>query len=253
MQKALAIAYALTSYTLFFGLFLYLVGWLANAFVPVSIDSGPDAPLGIALLVNAGLVLLFGLQHSVMARPGFKRWWTQFVPAIVERPTYIMASNIVLALVIWCWQPMTASVWDFTGTPFEWVGWAAFGFGWGFLLISTFLINHFDLFGLQQVFQYATNREVTSPRFAKRLFYKAVRHPIYLGWTMAMWFTPAMSVGHLVFAAGMTIYMLVAVPFEERDLVELHGDEYRRYQGEVPALVPGLRRGARRTPATDVA
>ena len=240
MKKALVLLYGITSYALFFGLFLYLIGFLGNLFVPVSVDVGPEAPLGTALLINTSLILLFGLQHSIMARPAFKRVWTKIIPECIERSTYVMASNIALGAVVFFWRPIPAVLWDFTGTSMEIVGWAAFAFGWVFLLVSTFLVNHFDLFGLLQVFRFAKNSEPKELTFTTRAFYKFVRHPIYLGWFIASWCTPVMTVGHLLYAAGMSIYMLVAIPLEERDLTAIHGDTYRDYKNSVPSLVPRL-------------
>ncbi len=240
MKQAFALAYGLTSYALFFGLFLYMIGFLGNVFVPISVDVGPEAPFGTALVIDAALILLFGLQHSIMARPSFKRAWTKIVPKSIERSTYVLASTVALAALMFFWRPLPMTLWDFTGTPMETLGWVSFGFGWVFLLVSTFLINHFDLFGLAQVYQFAKGTEAKELKFATRAFYKVVRHPIYVGWFIASWCTPVMTVGHLVYAAGMSIYMLVAIPFEERDLIAVHGETYRAYKQSVPALIPRL-------------
>ncbi len=238
MKKALVLAYGLVSYALFFGLFLYLIGFLANAVVPVTIDGGEAQPFGLAILVNGGLLLLFGLQHSVMARPGFKRVWTKIIPEEIERSTYIFASCLALAPLIFLWVPMPSVLWDLSGGPFEMVAWGTYAFGWLFLLLSTFMINHFDLFGLSQVFNHARGVEPQPLKFSTRAFYKFSRHPIYVGWLIAIWATPVMTLGHMVFAAGLTLYILVAVPFEERDLVAEHGDTYRRYKDSTPMLIP---------------
>jgi len=253
MKKALILLYGASAYAVFFGLFLYLIGFLGNLIVPVSIDVGPEAPLGTALLVNTALIIVFGLQHSVMARPAFKRVWTKVVPESMERSTYVHASNLALGALIYFWRPMPIVLWDFTGTSMEYVGWAAFGFGWLFLLASTFLINHFDLFGLRQVFHFAKGTEPTELKFTQRFFYGAVRHPIYVGWFIASWCTPVMTVGHLFYAAGMSIYMLVAIPLEERDLIDVHGDTYRDYRDSVPSLVPRLRKSNVEPKTTTVA
>ncbi len=244
MQRALVAGYGLLAYALFFASFLYLIAFLANVFVPVSIDVGPEAPTALALVGNVGLVLLFGLQHSVMARPAFKRAWESVVPEPMERSTYVLATTVVLVALMALWRPMPGVVWDLAGTPWELVGWGVFAFGWLFLLASTFLVNHFDLFGLRQVALFAMKREPSELQFTTRFFYRFVRHPIYLGWMIAMWATPTMTVGHLVFALSFTLYLIVAVPLEERDLVALHGDRYRDYQRSVPAVLPRL------TPAT---
>jgi len=244
MKRALVAGYGLLAYALFFASFLYLIAFLANVFVPVSVDVGPEAPTALALIGNVGLVLLFGLQHSVMARPAFKRAWAKVVPDPMERSTYVLATTVVLVALMALWRPMPGVIWDLTGTPWEYVGWGVFAFGWLFLLTSTFLVNHFDLFGLRQVALFAMRREPAALQFTTRFFYKFVRHPIYLGWMIAMWATPTMTVGHLVFALSFSLYLIVAVPLEERDLVALHGDRYRDYQRSVPAVLPRL------TPAT---
>jgi len=241
MKKALVLAYGVASYGLFFVSFLYLVGFLANAFVPVSIDTGGESSSSaMALIVNLGLVTLFGIQHSVMARPGFKRAWTKIIPQPIERSTYVLASTIVLIAMMAFWQPMPTTLWDLSGTAFEPVAWGAFAFGWAFLLFSTFVINHFDLFGLRQVFLFFRGRQPGALKFTTRIVYRFVRHPLYLGWMIAMWATPTMTVGHLVFALGFTLYLFVAVPLEERDLIEEHGERYREYRRSVPAVIPRL-------------
>ena len=242
MKKALVLAYGLLSYSIFFGLFLYLVGFLANAVVPVTIDSGDAKPLGVALLVNIGWILLFGLQHSIMARPGFKEVWTKIIPAEIERSTYVLASSLALAPMIFFWVPMPTVLWDVTGGPLEMVAWGGFALGWLCLLLSTFMINHFDLFGLSQVVNHARGVESKSLQFSVRAFYKFTRHPIYVGWIIAVWSTPYMTLGHLLFAGGLTVYILVAVPLEERDLIAEHGDKYRRYKETTPMLIPRLSR-----------
>ena len=240
MKKALVLTFGIASYGLFFGVFLYMIGFIGNAFVPRSIDVGPEAPFGFALLINSGLVLLFGLQHSIMARPAFKRVWTQIIPEAIERSTYVLASSLALIALFYFWRPMPLMLWDFTGTTLGTIGWIGFGAGWVLLLISTFLVNHFDLFGLRQVVNFSQGRTPAPLKFAKRGFYKFARHPIYLSWLIITWTTPAMSVGHLVYAIGMTVYMFVAIPFEERDLVEEHGETYRRYQESTPMVIPGI-------------
>lgn len=243
MKKALVLAYGFLSYTLFLGVFLYMIGFMGDFLVPRSLDTGPETPFGTALFVNLGLILIFSLQHSVMARPGFKSVWTRVVPKSVERSTYVLFSSLALALLMWQWRPIGGYLWNLNGTMFENVAWAGFAFGWLFLLASTFLVNHFDLFGLRQVVHAARGTEPKQLAFAERYFYKFVRHPIYVGWLMLTWITPVMTVGHLVYALGMTAYILTAIPFEERDLIAIHGEKYKRYQDRVPALL------ARVTPA----
>lgn len=253
MKKALVVAYGLISYSIFFGLFLYLVGFLANAFVPITLDGGEAQPFGIALLINAGWILLFGLQHSIMARPAFKKVWTRIIPKEIERSTYVLASSLALAPMLFFWSPMPTVLWDLTGGPFEMVAWGAYAFGWLFLLLSTFMVNHFDLFGLSQVVNYARGAENKPLKFSVRAFYKFTRHPIYVGWLIAMWSTPVMTVGHLVFAGGLTLYILVAVPLEERDLIAEHGDTYRSYKETTPMLIPRLGRGVADAPVQEAA
>lgn len=240
MRKALVVAYGLLSYTLFLGVFLYMVAFLGDFLVPRTINQGPESSFGEALLINFGLMLIFGLQHSVMARPGFKSFLTKYIPKSIERSTYCFFSSFALILLMAEWRPMDGALWNWMGTPLEKVGWALFAFGWLVLLLSTFMVNHFDLFGLRQIYHAARGSEMKALPFKSRFFYKFVRHPIYVGWLIATWATPLMSIGHLVYALGMTAYILIAIPFEERDLVEVHGEEYKRYQDQVPALLSRL-------------
>jgi methanethiol S-methyltransferase len=239
MKRAFAFVYGIACYAIFFAAFLYLIGFLANLWVPKSIDvGGAGLPLAAAAVVNLALLLLFGVQHSVMARPGFKKIWTRIVPRSVERSTYVLISSLLLVLLYWAWQPMPQVVWA-AATPFgAALGWSVFGSGLVLVLVSTFLIDHFDLFGLKQVTLNLLKRRPAHPSFQVRYLYRYVRHPIYLGWILAFWGTPVMTVGHLMFAAVLTGYIVVAIRFEERDLVSFHGDHYRRYREEVPMLVP---------------
>ncbi len=238
MGRILAFLYGVVSYLVFFLTFLYAIGFVGNLLVPKSIDSGEPAPFGKALLINALLLGLFAAQHSVMARPAFKRWWTRFVPQPVERSTYVLLASLALLLLFRLWRPMTDVVWDVENAAARYVLWALFFLGWAMVLVSTFLINHFDLFGLRQVYLYQRGRQYTDLGFKTRFLYKLVRHPIMLGFIIAFWSTPRMTVGHLVFALATTAYILIAIQLEERDIVSVHGTEYEKYREEVSMLLP---------------
>jgi protein-S-isoprenylcysteine O-methyltransferase Ste14 len=241
-MRILALAYGVVCYAAFFATFLYSIAFLANWPVPVSVDSGPAGPVWRAVVVNLALLSVFALQHSVMARPGFKRVWTRIVPHPVERATYVLASSAALWLLFGFWQPIPAIVWSFEGAGGALLQ-TLFFLGVALVLYSTFLIDHFDLFGLRQVVLYFRGRPYTEKRFATPSLYQHVRHPLYLGWFMTFWFTPQMSAGHLLFAAVASAYILVAVRYEERDLLALLGEDYRRWRVRTPMFVPGL--GAR--------
>lgn len=248
MKRLSVLLYGVVCYAVFFATFLYAIGFVGNLWVPKSMDSAASLPLGQALLVNLGLLALFAVQHSVMARPAFKRWWTRFVPEAAERSTYVLFSSLALIALFWFWQPMGGVVWSVTDPLGVGVLYALYAFGWGLVLVSTFLINHFDLFGLRQVWLYFLGRPYTPLRFGTPLLYRIVRHPLYVGWLFAFWATPTMTVAHLVFAVMTTAYILVAIQLEERDLVEFH-PEYADYRRRVPMLIPGLGRRDRKSRA----
>lgn len=251
MQSFFALAFGTVSYGVFFASFLYLVGFLSGLAVPKAVDSGAAGSLGSALLVDTALLLLFGVQHSVMARPRFKAWWTRFVPAPIERSTYVLASSAVLIALYALWQPIPAPVWEATSPIARGVLTALFFAGVSLVLYATFLIDHFDLFGLRQVVLHFRKRPYSERHFVMPVLYRFVRHPLYIGWLITFWAAPTMSVGHLLFALVMTAYILVAIPMEERDLEALHGESYRRWRESTPAFVPRV--GAtRREPAPPI-
>ncbi len=239
MGRIVAFAYGLICYAIFFATFLYAVGFVGGFAVPKGIDDGPPGSLAVALFVDALLLAVFAVQHSVMARPAFKAMWTRIVPAPVERSTYVLFASLALMLLFWQWRPIAQPVMWQAQTPLLVQGlWALFGLGWLTVLISTFLVNHFDLFGLRQVWTYIRNGETPPPDFRTPLFYKVVRHPIYLGFIIAFWAGPRMSLGHLVFAIATTAYIFIAIQFEEHDLIGVFGDRYRAYRRSVSMIVP---------------
>jgi len=245
LGRIAAFVYGVLSYAVFFATFLYAIGFVGNVGVPKSLDSGASGPLSTALLVNVALLGVFALQHSVMARPAFKRAWTRIVPEPVERSTYVLASSVALIVLFWLWQPMGGVVWNVASLAGRVLLHAVCAAGWLTILVSTFLINHFDLFGLRQVWLHLRGRPYTQLVFRTPGPYRLVRHPLYVGWLLAFWATPTMTVAHLVFALLSTGYILAAIRLEEADLIRAHGESYRRYRDSVGMLVPRLRRGAR--------
>lgn len=238
MGRLIAFLYGLVSYAIFFVTFLYAVGFVAGLMVPKTIDTGTIVSTSEALIVNLLLMSLFAIQHSVMARKPFKQWWTQFVPKSVERSTYVLFASLALALLFWQWRPLPAVVWQIADPQVAMAILVLAAVGWLIVLTSTYLINHFELFGLHQVMNNLTGREMPAPHFRTPLYYKFVRHPIYLGFIIAFWAAPTMTVGHLLFAAVTTAYIFVGILLEERDLIDLFGDDYRRYRERVSMLVP---------------
>jgi len=244
MSRISAFTYGLAAYLVFLVAFLYAIGFVTGLVVPKDIDTGAVVPLGEALIVNVLLMSLFAVQHSVMARKPFKRWLTQFVPQAVERSTYVLMASLALLLLFWQWRPIPTIVWDIVNPQVAAAVMALSLVGWLLVLFSTFLINHFELFGLHQVINNLAGRTMGEPRFKTPMLYKLVRHPIYLGFIIAFWAAPTMTVGHILFAAVTTAYIFVGIFLEERDLTEQFGDQYRRYRQQVAMLLPGWRGGA---------
>ncbi|WP_017932672.1 methanethiol S-methyltransferase [Robiginitomaculum antarcticum] len=237
-MKILAFAYGILCYLIFFGTILYAIGFVGNFGVPKSIDSGVQTSLVSAVLWNAGLLTIFAVQHSVMARPAFKRFWTRFVPEPIERSTYVLFSNLALILLFWQWRSISEPVWSVNWTPGALMLHSLFWLGWGIVFLSTFLLSHFELFGLKQVWLNFKNADSSHPEFRTPLLYRLVRHPIYLGFTLAFWATPNMTQGHLLFAIATTGYILIGIQLEERDLVAVFGDKYKVYRQQVSMLIP---------------
>jgi methanethiol S-methyltransferase len=243
LGRYLAFVFGIASYAVSVATLVYTIAFIANLVVPKTIDSGPASPLSEALLVNLLLMVVFAIQHSVMARQQFKAWWTQYVPNVIERSTYVLLTSVCLALLIWKWRPIPAVIWQVENPA---IANALVGlslFGWAIVLTSTFLINHFELFGLHQVANNLVEKPMPAPKFYMPLFYKFVRHPLYLGLLIAFWVTPTMTLGHLYFAAVLTTYIFIGILLEERDLIGLFGDEYRRYKDRVSMILPWRKSG----------
>ncbi len=230
MKRILSVVYSVASYLIFLAAFLYAVGFVGNLLVPKSMDSGTPDPAAHAFLIDGVLLALFAVPHSVMARPAFQRWWTKFVPPPIERSTYVLASSLLLGLLFWQWRPIPFVVWHVGNPAGRWLMHAVFWLGWAVVLLSTFLIDHFDLFGLRQVYCFASGRPYRPIDFKTPALYRFVRHPLMTGFIVAFWAAPTMTAGHLLFAVATTAYILIALRFEERDLERYHGEPYRAYR-----------------------
>lgn len=241
MSKTLYMLFAVAAYFIFFATFLYLIAFVGNLPVPRTIDAGgAQSSVRVALAVNIALIALFGIQHSVMARKEFKAVWTTIVPKPIERTMYVLAASAMLCILYYFWRPVQGDVWRVENGIGAAVLWTLFGLGWAIVLASTFLINHFELFGLQQVWRNMRGKGEQPFKFRTPLFYKVVRHPLYSGFLLAFWATPHMTLGHMLFSIGMTIYILIAISYEEKDLVGYFGPDYEQYQRDVGVLVPGI-------------
>ena len=241
MKRVLVFLYGVIAYVLFLGAFLYAIGFVGNLWVPKSIDSGATGPVGVALLMNALLLGLFAIQHTIMARPAFKVQLTRLIPQAAERSTFVMVASLAFVLMFWQWRPLAGTVWQIESPLGIAILQGLFWLGWLTVLVTTFLIDHFDLFGLRQVTFFLLNKEPRPPQFKEHSLYKIIRHPIMLGFIIAFWSTPSMSTGHLFFASLSTAYILVGLTFEERDLIAHHGEKYLQYARRVPMLIPFLK------------
>jgi protein-S-isoprenylcysteine O-methyltransferase Ste14 len=244
MARAIYLLFGVVAYLIFFATFLYLVAFVGDCpMIPWAVDRGPAASLPAAIVIDLALIALFGVQHSVMARAPFKAAWTRIVPEPAERSVYVLLASLCLIVMFVLWRPIPTIAWNVTNPVGAFALWALFGVGWLIVLLSTFLLNHFELFGLRQVWSHASGHEIPAPVFREPLFYKRVRHPLYSGFVLAFWATPVMTVGHLLLAAGMTVYILIAIRHEERDLVGLFGTTYEDYRRRAGMLIPKFGRG----------
>jgi len=242
--------FAIVCYAIFFATFLYLIVFVGDfLFATVTVDTGPQAPAAVAAIIDVALIALFGLQHSVMARPRFKAWWTKIVPPPIERSVFVLAASLALVILFLCWRPIDIVVWDVRNPILHDLIWVLFWAGWATVLVSTFLINHFELFGLQQAWIHVRGHQAAKPELRQPGFYRWVAHPLYSGFFLAFWAAPQMTAGHLLLAAGVSIYMLIAIRYEEHDLTDLFGDEYRRYRSGVGMLIPKFGTSRTKTPA----
>jgi protein-S-isoprenylcysteine O-methyltransferase Ste14 len=240
--RSLVLAYGVASYAVFLGIFVYFIGFVMDLFVPWSVDRGPDSPPLLAAVTNLSLIALFAVQHTVMARTRFKQWLTRFIPVAAERSTFVLASSLVLGAMCYYWRPLPGVVWQVDSTLLAGVLWSICVAGWLLLFASSYMIDHYDLFGLRQVWLHFRQREYTHPPFVTRWLYKYIRHPLMLGVLLGVWAIPTMTQGHLLLAVGLTVYILIGIGYEERDLVRHLGMPYRKYQQKVPRLVPWKRR-----------
>ncbi len=239
MSRSLTMLFALVAYAIFFATFLYLIAFVGNiAVVPRTVDVGPAAPVATAVAINVALIALFGLQHSIMARQGFKAWWTRVIPVPAERSVYVLMASAALIILMGFWRPIDGMVWSVTNPLGETVLWALFALGWGIVLLSTFLLNHFELFGLQQAWLHMRGRHAEPHQLRQPMLYKWIAHPLYSGFFLAFWATPHMSYGHLLLATGVSVYMLIAIRYEERDLTNYYGEDYTRYRSGVGMIFP---------------
>ena len=243
MSRAATLLFAIAAYAVFFATFLYLICFVGNfPIAPLTVDRGPDSPVAVAVVIDLVLIALFGLQHSVMARHGFKRAWTRVVPWPVERSVYVLIASLMLIILFLFWRPIEGTVWDASRSALNMLLWLGFAAGWAIILLSTFLLNHFELFGLQQAWFHVQGRTAAKPQMRQPLFYRYVRHPLYSGFFLAFWSTPHMTYSHLLLAGGLSVYMLIAIRYEERDLVSLFGSDYDDYRQSAGMLTPRLRR-----------
>lgn len=245
--RTLALLYGAVAYLVFLFTLVYMIGFVGHLVVGKSLASGPAGPFNVAVVVNVLLLAVFGAQHSLMARPGFKAWWTRFVPPAAERSTYVLLASVLLLLLFWAWQPMPNVLWSVEGPVWRGAIWALFGLGWALVLLSSFLINHFDLFGLRQVVLHWRGQPYTPVKFKLTWFYRHVRHPLMLGFLIAFWAVPTVTEGHLLFALGMTAYIFVGIRYEERDLARHFGQTYQDYRAQAGMVLPRLRKPSRQS------